>query len=79
MKYMNNTRGDRQFQCEKCFTQKSYFTKHMKIHKVEKHYCQECRKRFSHTSDLNKHIRKHTGENLIVSMSVEEDFPLQAA
>ncbi|XP_077321642.1 uncharacterized protein LOC143955475 [Lithobates pipiens] len=49
--------------CGKCFSDKSSFSRHQRLHTGGKTYpCPECGKCFIHKSDLVIHQRSHTGE-----------------
>ncbi|ALC39775.1 CG2199, partial [Drosophila busckii] len=46
--------------CDKCFTQASSLSVHMKIHAGEKPFpCHICGKAYSQQAYLNKHIQAH--------------------
>ncbi|XP_073407892.1 uncharacterized protein [Dendrobates tinctorius] len=51
-------------ECGKCFTNKSKFVIHGRLHTGEKPFsCSHCEKRFTAKSNLVKHESNHTGEN----------------
>lgn len=49
--------------CEKKFTHRGDFNKHLRKHTGEQPFsCDVCHKKFAHTSNLNRHRLVHTGE-----------------
>jgi len=57
-------KADDRIECKICATlcQPDQYEAHLKAHEVWKYHCQVCKKPCSKRLDLERHLRRHTGE-----------------
>lgn len=61
--------------CQKTFTSKPNYVKHLRDHTVEKEFvCHECQKAFAYRCHLIQHVRTHTGEKPFICNECQKGF-----
>lgn len=61
--------------CDKSFTHKGDYNKHLRKHTKEQPFtCQICKRKFAHTSNLQRHYRLHSGQKPYVCQNCDKSF-----
>ncbi|KAJ8954960.1 hypothetical protein NQ318_000391 [Aromia moschata] len=61
--------------CDKNFTHKGDYNKHLRKHTKEQPFsCQICKRKFAHTSNLQRHYRLHSGQRPFVCNYCDKSF-----
>lgn len=60
--------------CGKSFPYRSYYLRHEKVHRKTRHICGYCDRQFSCKSNLDRHVRLHTGQKPYTCQDCFEGF-----
>lgn len=60
--------------CGKSFPFRSYYLRHEKVHRKARHICGYCDRQFSCKSNLDRHVRLHTGQKPYTCQDCSEGF-----